>query len=39
MYLERYCADDGDIMELLQVPKKRLANWNFINTGMVEKQR
>ncbi|KAF3056974.1 hypothetical protein CFAM422_012509 [Trichoderma lentiforme] len=38
MYLERYCADDGDIMELLQVPKRRLANWNFINTGMVEKQ-
>ncbi|KAH0525766.1 hypothetical protein TsFJ059_009185 [Trichoderma semiorbis] len=23
MYLERYCADDGDIMELLKVPKKR----------------
>ncbi|PKK41507.1 hypothetical protein CI102_13453, partial [Trichoderma harzianum] len=38
MYLERYCADDGDIMELLQVPKRRLANWNFINTGMVEKR-
>ncbi|KAL6823536.1 hypothetical protein V8C40DRAFT_37810 [Trichoderma camerunense] len=36
-YLERYCADDRDIMELLQVPKRRLANWNFINTGMVEK--
>ncbi|QYT03278.1 Zn(2)-C6 fungal-type domain-containing protein [Trichoderma simmonsii] len=38
MYLERYSSDDADIMELLQVPKRRLANWNFINTGMVEKQ-
>lgn len=37
MYLERYCADDADIMELLKVPKAILANWNFINTGMVEK--
>ncbi|OPB40855.1 Zn2Cys6 transcriptional regulator [Trichoderma guizhouense] len=37
MYLERYCADDGDIMELLRVPKARLANWNYINMGMVEK--
>ncbi|KAL7935895.1 hypothetical protein V8C35DRAFT_264017 [Trichoderma chlorosporum] len=24
MYLERYCADDGEIMELLQLPKSRL---------------
>ncbi|KAM6476868.1 hypothetical protein HDV62DRAFT_402558 [Trichoderma sp. SZMC 28011] len=37
MYLERYCADDDYIMELLRVPKARLANWNYINTGMVEK--
>ncbi|KKP05703.1 hypothetical protein THAR02_02167 [Trichoderma harzianum] len=37
MYLERYSSDDGEIMELLKVPKARLANWNFINTGMVEK--
>ncbi|KAL6802827.1 hypothetical protein GGI42DRAFT_33703 [Trichoderma sp. SZMC 28013] len=37
MYLERYFSDDGDIMALLQVPKARLANWNYINTGMVEK--
>lgn len=30
MYLERLYADDGDIMELLQVPKMKLAkdHWN-----------
>jgi hypothetical protein len=26
MYLEKYCTDNDDIMELLQVPKERLAN-------------
>ncbi|KAL6693110.1 hypothetical protein J3F84DRAFT_84997 [Trichoderma pleuroticola] len=38
MYLERYFADDGDIMELLQVPRAALTNWIYSNTGMVEKQ-